>query len=194
MKEVETHNLKKQLDKSKPDLHVDFNVSAMAPAGEGDKDSIVMIAAQITNTGAPSVLKNILVVAQTADRTIEGKYIMPEKKRNLEGYWFNGSLGGEDTPVVVERSKLLIRYLSEPISTGGGGTGAYLVLLPGINNDAVIEAGTIFTLSFEDVYGKKYEFKKAMTGEIEPPPLNPRTLQKHQTTGKGRRIISKGVR
>lgn len=175
------HQKVKRLEMDKrsqdPKLNADFNVFAVAPAGIQDRDSIVAITGLITNTGAPSIVKNIRVVVETGGKSIQGQFISLDSR----GSRFQEIIDGEPVERIMKFEDHWVRNCSSnPIMKGGGAIGGHVVLLPNITTDDVFRAGTIIMLTFQDVCDKSYEFKKVMSGQIIPP-LNPRTLQKRQS-------------
>ena len=168
-------SLSNELEKQKiTNFNTNFEVYIAAPAGEKEEDSIVGITAQITNTGAPSILKNIEVLVKVGGKSIKGQPLLTHK----EGSHFVGVLDGKPITLSVSYEDHLVRKcLSQPIITGGAVTGLHVVFLPNITNEDVFRVGTVIIFSFQDVFDKTYEFKKIMSGQTTPP-LNPMTLQK----------------
>lgn len=163
---------KLEKDKTKPQFKADFEPYIVAPA---EKGAIVGITAHITNTGAPSIIKNIEVAIEISGKLVEGQFIPFEE----HGAKFFGDIDGSPIVATVKRESYLVcNSSSQPIATGGGIAGFHIVFLPNINSDDVNKIGTTVIFAFQDVSGTKYEFKKVMDGQVRQP-LNPRTLQKH---------------
>jgi hypothetical protein len=158
-------DLEEQLINRKPNFNADFNVSEFWDSGSrltfGDhadlRDAVMhpsgysglRITPHITNTGAPSILKNIEVAVEIDNKLIQG--------------------GESNTPVSLHKEReedfLIRKYSSQPIITNGGATGIHEVSLPkNITRNDIYRAGTIVIFSFQDVLGKRYEFKKVMKG------------------------------
>jgi hypothetical protein len=176
MEHRKVKELEKQLKNAEPNLTADFNVSAVAPAGENDEDAIVAISAHITNTGGPSIVKNIGVLVERGEKSLQGQFITLDYR----GSQFQEIVDGQPVVHTVKFEDHLVRNCSsQPIVTGGGITGAHVVLVPNINSNDIYQEGTVVIFSFQDVYGKRYEFKQTMSGQIMPP-LNPMMLQKHK--------------
>ena len=90
---------------------------------------------------------------------------------------FGEVVNGVTIAHVIALEDHLVRNCSaQPVPTGGGAIGAHVVLVRGIDHDAVYRNGTIVMLSFEDFTGRKYEFTKVMPGEIKTP-VSPIGLQ-----------------
>lgn len=159
-------------DKIKPQFSASFGSFIVAPANQG---SIVGITAHITNTGAPSIVKNIELAIEINGKLVQGQFVPFES----EGTKFAGDIEGSPVVATVKPEDYLVRNCSsQPIVTGGGITGFHIVFLPNINCDDVVKEGTTVIFSFQDVAGARYEFKKVMSGALTHP-LNPRTLQKN---------------
>jgi len=167
-------HLSAELENKKPHLNADFNVAAVAPAGDNDEDAIVMVTAHITNIGSPSIVKNINVVAEKEGRFIQGQFITLD----IRGSQFSENLKGKQVTRTVKFEDHLVRNCSsDPIVTGGGKAGAHVVLMRNINCDDIYAEGTVITFSFRDAFDQMYEFKRIMDGRIMPM-LNPTMLQR----------------
>ena len=164
-KEREVLRLRKQIDNSMPKLDADFSVYAVAPAGMTDQSSIILITGRITNTGAPSIVKNIGVEVKVGDKSVQGQSYALFTPHSP----FFGELGGKPIELKTRFEDHWVRNCSsQPIVTGGGAIGSHEMFFPNVTADEVFSAGTIVTLSFQDVNGKRYEFTRIMTGQIDP--------------------------
>jgi hypothetical protein len=148
---------------NKPKLNAEFNVSHVAPAGNEKEDSIIVITATITNTGAPSIVQHIKIEIGTEEKLIRASFLpLPQEEIVLQG---------EDRTFTVKtKDELRSKCLSQPIATGGAVNGWLFLLASGLRREIVFKEGTAVILKFDDVLGKRYSFKKVMSGERIPPP------------------------
>ncbi len=156
MERNKVSELEKQLKNSLPKLSDEFNIFSVAPAGDHDEDSVIIIMATITNTGAPSIVSNFKVLIKKEDKEeIPGEDIILAQGPML--------LEGEGLKLVCkEEDNLPKKGISNPIPTGGALHGWHIVRAQKITPDEIYKKGTIIVFSYEDVTGKLYATKKMM--------------------------------
>jgi hypothetical protein len=166
-------SLEKRLDKSSPYFNTDFDVLAVAPAGDDESDSVIIIMATIKNTGAPSIISDIKVAVKTESGEILGEDIVLG-----QGPMF---LEGEGLKITVkEEDNLPRKGISEPIPTGGAVHGWHIVLARSITRGKIYNKQTTIILSYEDVIGKLYTSEKIMNDAVSKL-IDGTKLQKHIT-------------
>jgi hypothetical protein len=155
-KRIDLENqLKNERDNKVPKLFSDFDVFAVAPAGENGIDSIVTILPTIRNTGAPSIVTNIGITIKRNNLEIKGKdVILSRGDIRLEGDGLKLALKEEDN-----FSK---KGISNPIPTGGALSGWHVVLVRNITSEKIHDKNTIIIFSYKDVVGKIYTQEKTM--------------------------------
>ena len=158
---------------NKPKLNAEFGIFSSAPGGEKNENSIVTINAIITNTGAPSIAQHIKVEIEAGGEHFDGLFI-PWPKEGLI------NLKGKDRAFIIRAEDDLQRKcLSQPIATGGAAGGICFLLFSGLKENDIYKIGTTIILTFADVLGKKYCFKKEV-GEKGIPPPDITKLQKKE--------------
>jgi hypothetical protein len=136
-------DLEEQLINRKPNFNADFNVSEFWDSGS-----------RLTFGDHADLRDAVMHPSGYSGLKIDNKLIQ----------------GGEsNTPVSLHKEReedfLIRKYSSQPIITNGGATGIHEVSLPkNITRNDIYRAGTIVIFSFQDVLGKRYEFKKVMKG------------------------------
>lgn len=140
-------------EKEKPHFDMDFAIDVYKPY-PSNRDSIVEITGHITNTGTPSIIKDIEVGIKIDNKLVQGKDL-PSK--------FQAIIDGKPKTVIIPYGReLLSKHLTIPIVTGGGAIGSHFVLFPNVSIKRISRAGTIIIVFLQDVFGKHYTFKKVM--------------------------------
>ncbi len=141
----------KKAERNKPIFQGDFHVFAAAMGGDENESSIFTIYGLITNTGSPSIVKNINVTFTRGPKEFVGEFPI----LGLGGIALDG---GGDVFVIPEDQKLLRKFLASPIQTGGAINGYFVAFFRDLEiNDAYGE-GVVLTIEVDDVLGKKHTF------------------------------------
>jgi hypothetical protein len=151
-----TINLEQDLERlTKPQLATEFDILAVAPAGEHNKDSVIIIMATIVNAGAPSIISDVKIIIKRGDMEIRGENIILG-----DGPLF---LEGEGLKITTKREDNLIRKGSEnPIPTGGALNGWHIVLARDIKQEEMDNKETTVVFSYKDVTGRFYSTERKM--------------------------------
>ena len=150
-----TNELNEKKDQKTPKLSAEFDVFAVAPAGENNKDSILTITADIKNIGAPSIISNIGLIIKRDGREYLGENIVLTKGETLlEGDGLKLSLKEEDN--------LIRKGISNPIPNGGALSGWHIFLVRNLQGKEIYDPKTVISFSYKDVTDKLYTKEKQM--------------------------------
>jgi hypothetical protein len=152
------NKLEKELDHSKPKLSAEIGLTSVAPAGENNENSLVIILVVIKNTGAPSIASDFVLSIK-----IDGKESIGQFFPLAEGKIRLRSTFGQEL-LLKPDDNLILKSGSQPILTGGAVNGFCMVLIPNVNCEDNFSKG-IMILNFKDVFGNDYATEHKMTGE-----------------------------
>lgn len=139
-----------------PELEGRFSFVATTPR-TGVQDSQVLIDFFIKNTGAPSVVDHIILMAHSVSgRTVMGDFIQPHDVR----------MEKDGQQVSATADQFLTRKVNEnPIGTNAGVAGVLEFLLKGMPYNELVQAGSTLTLHFADALGRQYSALFTYTGK-----------------------------
>ncbi len=142
---------------------------SIAPAGANDQDSFVTAWISINNKGAPTILKNIALFAQTDDgRLIEGENVSLGRSLRLEGQGQSDIIWDPETYFPRQASE-------EPIQTNGGRAGWIDGLFLGITRQQMHNAKLV--LKFSDINDKPGAREGTWSNK---PSIDPRKIQRQR--------------
>jgi hypothetical protein len=153
-------------EKSLPELSVVLGAFRLVPTGKLRQDSIVIVTANIVNTGAPTIVHNLNLLITIGSNAISGTVMsdIPQTINFMKDEKIRATLRYED---YLPRKCLL------PIMTGGSVSGWYAILVRDLAISKINQAGNKIILHFTDGYDKAYDISHALNGlhEAEPPSM-----------------------
>lgn len=145
------------------------NIQTITAGGfNSDHDTIAVVSIGVLNSGSmQSVAKNWRVKAKVGENTYDGVFITPTPK----SFTFNMAPGDErdkdplsPTGITYHGDDSILDKAINPIASGGMLEGLLFVLFRGID-PATFKAGASYTVTFEDVYSREYNFSLATTAK-----------------------------
>ena len=167
---MKKNKLEKELDHSKPKLFAEIGITAVAPAGEKNENSLLIFTATIKNTGAPSIASDFKLLVKIDGKETIGHFLPSLKETRL--------LSTKGQEILLNfNDNLVIKSGSQPIVSGGAVTGFCSVLISNVIQEDISSKGIII-LNFKDVYENNYavEYNMASTGPFEF--IDPNKIQK----------------
>jgi hypothetical protein len=164
--QTELHRLKA------PNLIGEITGVTTAPGGEGGRDTLLTVWAEIKNTGAPSIAENISLEAHFPDGRIKPVISLPRTSKSVR---LLGDLRDQGI-LLLTQDFLSTKALAAPIATGGAVEGwAWGVLYGTTPQEARKDA--VVVMKFRDVSGRLVETKGRPFGPSIPIEFDPSKLQ-----------------
>lgn len=150
-----------------PQLSGEIHWVASAPSPQDKNDSIVTIAAEVSNTGAPSVAKNFSIVVTNPSKSIQAILIPPPPGELTLGANEGGDIRFSSDAWLPKAAAI------NPIPTNGIADGFLLTLVKGMTTQEISKpSGTRVRLSFEDASGKLFSVEYPIGQQTSFPDVN----------------------
>jgi hypothetical protein len=146
------------------------NIQTITAGGyNGDHDSIAVISLDVLNSGSmQSIAKNWRVKAKIGDNVYDGMFVAPPPKSvtfNMSANDIRDSDPLSPTGITFHGDDNILDRAINPIASGGQLEGLLFVLFRGIS-PTTFKTGANYTVSFEDVYGREYDFSLATSAKL----------------------------
>jgi hypothetical protein len=148
--------LETQIEKlSIPKLSGRIDYVAVAPCGKKNENSLITIMANITNTGAPSIVSYFKVTIKIGNEEVKSVPVLqPSSKIIL----FKSAEKEREGMVLQPADYLPRKGIVQPIVMGGGIWGFVQSFVPNVSKKQIYSDGLII-LHFKDVSGKDYSIQ-----------------------------------
>jgi hypothetical protein len=129
-----------------------------------DRDTIVVIAANIINTGTmQTIVKNWRVSVRANGH--EYQAVFPQMPDNLTFNNIPNISPNQPTSITYHKSDNVLEKSLTPIQSGSILTGLLFAVFQNVDS-SVFKAGAEYTISYEDVFSRSYTMQIATTGSM----------------------------